>query len=390
MASLIEELIAMQSKRQAPQAIQSDIGGMLGMLSQGMNAGQSNLNVASVLNNQVPMAQAAPLPSMDYGRGSGIGASLITSLLGDYMDERKLKKETALEKEFNNSLPKGISEKDRALAMIYDGPTSRIQKLGASIYPDFARLEVQSNATRAGTPGQWFIPKGSKPFKDEYGMTGYQDPEGNIIPNRFAETVNQANMLDPQKRAAVEQATEGVKTRIVEDQTGSSRVMTNAQAMGVPNAIETGNKINNPGNIRPTNQKTGFNNYGNADAGLKAIDDNLRIYGEKHGIDTLAGVISRWSPPEENNTAALIKNASKRLGLDPNKKINLSDPVVRHTISGAIVQQEGPVFNQGPVRGQTPAEKEASVLPSKIAFEDVKQKLAIEEAKQKELNTSYK
>ena len=107
-----------------------------------------------------------------------------------------------------------------------------------------------------------------------------------------------------------------------------------------PTATQSGVNANNLGNIRPQGKSTGFVQTQNAQQGLKDIDDNLKAYGEKHGIDTLRGVISRWSPPNENDTESLIKQASKRTGLDPDEKIDLNDPVIRHIISGPIILQE--------------------------------------------------
>jgi len=114
---------------------------------------------------------------------------------------------------------------------------------------------------------------------------------------------------------------------------------------------------NNPGNIRPTGQTQGFRQFDNPEQGLSAIDQNLQAYAG-HGINTLADVISRWSPPNENNTEQLIANASKMLGIHPYQEIDLNNPSVRHLVSAAIVRQENPVFKQtGVVKSPTIAQK---------------------------------
>jgi hypothetical protein len=118
-----------------------------------------------------------------------------------------------------------------------------------------------------------------------------------------------------------------------------------------------GTPSNNPGNIRPTGQTQGFRQFDNPEQGLSAIDQNLQAYAG-HGINTLADVISRWSPPNENNTEQLIANASKMLGIHPYQKIDLNNPSVRHLVSAAIVRQENPVFQQsGIVKSPTIAQK---------------------------------
>lgn len=96
----------------------------------------------------------------------------------------------------------------------------------------------------------------------------------------------------------------------------------------------------NVGNIRPVGSTTGFQQFDTPEAGIKAIDDQLRIYGSKHKIKTLRGVISRWAPPSENDTESYIKNVSQRTGLKPDEEIDLSNPTIRHIISGPIVLQE--------------------------------------------------
>lgn len=96
----------------------------------------------------------------------------------------------------------------------------------------------------------------------------------------------------------------------------------------------------NVGNIRPVGSTTGFQQFDTPEAGIKAIDDQLRIYGSKHKIKTLRGVISRWAPPSENDTESYIKNVSQKTGLKPDEEIDLSNPTIRHIISGPIVLQE--------------------------------------------------
>ena len=107
----------------------------------------------------------------------------------------------------------------------------------------------------------------------------------------------------------------------------------------------TGNASKSPtptnvGNIRPVGSSTGFQQFDTPEAGIKAVDDQLRIYGSKHKVKTLREVISRWAPPSENDTEAYIKNVSQRTGIKPDEEIDLSNPTIRHIISGPIILQE--------------------------------------------------
>ena len=93
---------------------------------------------------------------------------------------------------------------------------------------------------------------------------------------------------------------------------------------------------NNPGALMPGGKLA---QYKSPEEGLAALDSNLQSYG-KSGVNTLSGVISKWAPPNSNNTAAYIAHAAKVTGLDPNQPIDLSNPYTRHQISAAIVQHE--------------------------------------------------
>jgi len=97
----------------------------------------------------------------------------------------------------------------------------------------------------------------------------------------------------------------------------------------------------NVGNLRPVGSSTGFQQPSSYEEGIKAMDDNLRIYGTKHGINTLRGVISRYAPPQDkNDTEGYINFVAQRTGLKPDQEIDLSNPAVRHVISGPMILME--------------------------------------------------
>jgi hypothetical protein len=103
---------------------------------------------------------------------------------------------------------------------------------------------------------------------------------------------------------------------------------------------------NNPGALMPGGQLA---QYPDMQTGLAQLDNNLQSYG-KQGVNTLAGVISKWAPPNENNTQAYIQDVSQRLGVKPDQPIDLSNPAVRQAIStGIMLHENGPgaVFGSG-------------------------------------------
>lgn len=116
---------------------------------------------------------------------------------------------------------------------------------------------------------------------------------------------------------------------------------------------------NNPGALMPGGKLA---QYATPEQGLAAMDQNLARYGQQ-GVSTLAGIIGKWAPPNENNTKAYIADVSNRLGLSPNQKIDLSNPNVRHAIAtGIMLHESGPgaVFGAGQP-GQTQAAPPAQI-----------------------------
>ena len=93
---------------------------------------------------------------------------------------------------------------------------------------------------------------------------------------------------------------------------------------------------NNPGALMPGGKLA---QYPDVQTGLAALDKNLQSYGNQ-GINTISGVISKWAPPNENDTQAYIKDVSQRLGIPPNQKIDLSNPLHRQALSTAITLHE--------------------------------------------------
>ena len=105
----------------------------------------------------------------------------------------------------------------------------------------------------------------------------------------------------------------------------------------------------NVGNLRPAGSSTGFQQPSSYEEGIKNMDTQLGIYGQKHGIKTLRGIISRYAPSSENDTENYINFVSQRTGLKPDQEIDLNNPVVRHVISGPmILMEKGPknIFGQ--------------------------------------------
>jgi len=94
-------------------------------------------------------------------------------------------------------------------AIDFKSPDAANQLAKNGMIEEAIKMRAKEAADKSGTPGQWFIPAGAKPYKDETGMTGYQLPDGSIIPNRFSQTEYQQRMTDPAIRGAVQAAVSG-------------------------------------------------------------------------------------------------------------------------------------------------------------------------------------
>ncbi len=73
--------------------------------------------------------------------------------------------------------------------------------------------------------------------------------------------------------------------------------------------------------------------------GVEAAARQLLIYG-KSGVDTLSGIIAKWAPPSENDTAGYIRNVSQWTGIGADQKLDLHDPAVMGRVVAAMIRME--------------------------------------------------
>lgn len=92
-----------------------------------------------------------------------------------------------------------------------------------------------------------------------------------------------------------------------------------------------GIRNNNPGNIRrtgtawrgmsPQQPDPEYITFQSPVWGIRAMARILKNYRALYGLDTVAGIVSRWAPPSENNTAAYIASVSAAVGVDPDQPL---------------------------------------------------------------------
>ena len=115
-----------------------------------------------------------------------------------------------------------------------------------------------------------------------------------------------------------------------------------------------GEANNNPGNIDRTNPRTAwqgrvadakltdprFEQFVAPQWGIRAIAGTLQAYYDKHGLDTVKGLIDRWAPPTENITSAYVSDVCIDAKLAPDQKLNLADYSTMLGIVVGIIHHE--------------------------------------------------
>lgn len=104
---------------------------------------------------------------------------------------------------------------------------------------------------------------------------------------------------------------------------------------------------NNPGNIRhsgaawqgmrPQQTDAAFVQFTSAEYGVRALSKILDTYQAKYGLNTVAGIIGRYAPSVENNTASYINAVASAMGILPGaafdvraRKSDLIAAIIKH------------------------------------------------------------
>ncbi len=112
-----------------------------------------------------------------------------------------------------------------------------------------------------------------------------------------------------------------------------------------------GIRNNNPGNIRHGQNWQGLNPEGrNIDPafcvfkepkyGIRALAKVLINYKKIHGLKNVRQIISRYAPPNENQTNAYIKTVSEQIGVYPDTAIDIEERGVLIVFIKAIIRME--------------------------------------------------
>lgn len=118
------------------------------------------------------------------------------------------------------------------------------------------------------------------------------------------------------------------------------------QMMSIPRGVRN----NNPGNIRHSTDKweglaetqadPAFCTFVSPEYGIRALVLTLLSYQDKHGLHTLAEMIDRWAPPNENRTDAYLIFVAGKMGVGPDDRLDLRAPGRAMAMARAIIAEE--------------------------------------------------
>lgn len=117
------------------------------------------------------------------------------------------------------------------------------------------------------------------------------------------------------------------------------------------NSGTRGIRNNNPGNIdRNATKWQGMADDQSGDPrfiifkapewGIRAIARLLLTYQNQHKLRTVRKLINRWAPPVENDTDAYVEAVARKVGVDPDERIEIDDCAVMLPLVKAIITHE--------------------------------------------------
>lgn len=74
--------------------------------------------------------------------------------------------------------------------------------------------------------------------------------------------------------------------------------------------------------------------------GIRALARVLITYQDKHGLNTVRKIVTRWAPPVENNTTAYVNAVARRVGVGPDMPISVHDYETLAPLAEAIIHHE--------------------------------------------------
>lgn len=115
--------------------------------------------------------------------------------------------------------------------------------------------------------------------------------------------------------------------------------------------LPRGIRNNNPGNIRIGQKWQGrvtsfeqtdqsFDQFIDPTWGIRALAALLVNYQDKYKLNTVRGIIDRWAPPNENDTASYINQVAKAVQVKPDQPLDLHRYETLRPLVESIIRHE--------------------------------------------------
>lgn len=122
----------------------------------------------------------------------------------------------------------------------------------------------------------------------------------------------------------------------------------NAKKVGGLVMKPRGIRNNNPGNIRKGESWRGavgddgaFIIFDTALHGIRAMARILHTYATSYGINTVQGIISRWAPPNENDTAAYVQHVAVKMDVGETQPLAFTKTQLLALVAAIINHENG-------------------------------------------------
>lgn len=121
-------------------------------------------------------------------------------------------------------------------------------------------------------------------------------------------------------------------------------------------SLPRGIRNNNGGNIRISRNKwqgkikgedKAFETFDTPENGLRALMKLLINYQRIYNHKTIYGIISRWAPPNENDTGSYVLAVSRDTNIPPHQEIDLTQESILIPVAQAIVLHENGPSTEG-------------------------------------------
>ena len=114
--------------------------------------------------------------------------------------------------------------------------------------------------------------------------------------------------------------------------------------------LPRGIRNHNPGNLEKGDPWQGLADDQSADPrfavfeapewGIRAIARLLITYRDKHGVNTVDGIVNRWAPPSENDTESYALQLARHLDVDLHEPIDVTKFETAKRLVEAIIRHE--------------------------------------------------